>query len=125
MKSRIASRTSWTLPHNAAVPVGRMTTLVMRSSTFALRSASTRERTVGWRFEELADDAAGLHLLEVAAHPQDERRIALDPRLAPDEQRGDHQAGHRDGDRGGDENEDEDHTAPDSHTDLPWPDLSV
>ena len=43
----IASRTSWTLPHSAAVPVGRMTTLVMRLSTLALRSASTTERTVG------------------------------------------------------------------------------
>ena len=43
----IASRTSCTLPHSAAVPVGRMTTPVTRRSTLALRSASISERTVG------------------------------------------------------------------------------
>jgi hypothetical protein len=47
LKSTIASRTSWTLPQSAAVPVGRRTTLLTRSSTFALRSMSTSPRTVG------------------------------------------------------------------------------
>ena len=47
LKSTIASRTSCTFAHSAAVPVGRMMTLVMRRSTFALRSDSTTERTVG------------------------------------------------------------------------------
>ena len=47
LKSMMASRTSWTLPHSAAVDVGRMMTLVTRRSALALRSASTTERTVG------------------------------------------------------------------------------
>ncbi len=47
LKSMMASRTSWTLPQSAAVLVGLMTTPVTRLSLFALRRASTTERTVG------------------------------------------------------------------------------
>ena len=77
------------------------------------------------RLEELADDPTRLDLLQIAADPQHERRVALDPRLAAHEQCGEHEARRRDGHRRKDEKDDEDDTAPDCHKNLPWPDRSV
>ena len=99
LKSRIASRTSCDLPpqrRRAGRPDHDAGDAVV---DLRLAQRVDQRADGGRRFEELADDAARLHLLEVAADPQDERRVALDARLTPDEQRGDHQAGHRDGDR--------------------------
>ena len=95
----MASRTSWTLPQSAAAPVGLRITLVTRLSVLALRSISTSAADGRRRLEELAEDAARLHLLEVAADAQHERRVAADLRLAADEQRHDDEARRRNGDR--------------------------
>ena len=104
----IASRTSWTLPQSAALPVGRMMTLVTRRSTLALRSASTMRAHRRRRLEELAEDAAGLGLLEVAADVEQQRRVGGDLRPAPHREAHEQQPGRRDGD--GDEDE-HDHDA--------------
>ena len=80
LKSRIASRTSWTLPHSAAVPVGRITTLVTRLIDLGLAQRVDQRAHRRRSLEELADHAARLDLLQVAADAQHERGVAVDPR---------------------------------------------
>ena len=71
------------------------------------------------RLEELADDAAGFHFLEVGADPEDERGVAGDLRLAPDEERHDDEPADREDDRDDDEDEHEPHAASGSHNSSP------
>ena len=119
-KSTIASRTSCTLPHSAAVPVGRMMTPVTRLSTLALRSASVTERTVGGGFEELAEDAARLPLLEVTADLEHEGRVGPHRRpAAPGHEHQGNEAGAGYRDSGHDENENEHNAASYSHVKPP------
>ena len=118
LKSTIASRTSCTLrPQRRGA--GRPDDDA-GDAAIDLRLAQRLDHRTdgGWRLEERADQPAGLGLLEIAADPQDERRIRRHRRLAPHQQRGEHQPGRRNGDRDGDENDNEPDAAPASHSET-------
>ena len=71
------------------------------------------------RFEELTDDAAGFHFLEVAANPQHERRIAGNLRLAADEKSHRDEPHCRNRDRKDDEHEHDPHASSECHVTPP------
>ena len=114
----MASRTSWTLPQSAALPVGRRTTLVTRESTAALRSESTTDADRRRRFEQLLEHAGGLVLEQVAVDLEHQRRIRRDLRSPPHRQADEDEAEDGHGDRHENEHEHNDHTASYSHIGL-------